>query len=152
MPAVFRALSALNGTSVSHLIIWDSSMSILPADMFSKVNPSSLVIESSAASVIRNGTFSRIGPHLHHLRLSKNILKSVDKWTFSGLSELQSLDLADNKIGALGQRGLFDSLGMLETLSLKNNHISRIADGAFSGLSSLKHLDLSGNHLVNVTK
>uniref|UniRef100_A0A915D221 Uncharacterized protein n=1 Tax=Ditylenchus dipsaci TaxID=166011 RepID=A0A915D221_9BILA len=149
MPSVFRALNSLNETFVSRLFIWDSLINILPTDMFSKVFPRSLIVESSSVSVFRKGAFSKIGNYLKELKLSKNIVKSIDATMFEGISELTSLDVSDNKISTLSAH-CFDTLSKLESLSLSGNHLAEIPDSTFKGLTSLKSLDLSNNKLKHI--
>ncbi|KAI1724999.1 leucine rich repeat domain-containing protein [Ditylenchus destructor] len=174
MPKVFRALNSLNETAVSKLLIWDSLMNILPAGMFSKILPESLDVSASSVSVFRKGALSKIGSRLKHLKLNKNIMKSIDKaifqetlsklqtlnlagnqlmninsHTFSGLTSLRMLDLSDNTIEKI-EKNAFVGLENLEILHLGNNNVTIIDSSAFGGLKNLRLLDLGSNALLKL--
>jgi Leucine-rich repeat (LRR) protein len=151
MPSVFRALYSLNETLISHLWIWNSLINILPNDMFAKVRPRILTIESSGVSVFRKGAFSNIGPRLRSLHLKNNILKGIENRTFADLRGLRVLDLSFNKISEL-RRGHFDELRQLESLMIASNQIGFIEEGSFEQLANLKTLNLANNKLTNITK
>ena len=151
MPSVFRALNSLNETLISHLWIWNSLINILPNDMFAKVRPKILTIENSRVSVFRAGAFGNIGRRLKSLHLKNNILKSIEKQTFSDLNALETLDLTGNKLTEI-KAGQLDTLVYLETLMLSDNQINHIEDGAFKNLINLKTLNMANNKLTNITK
>ncbi len=48
--------------------------------------------------------------------------------------------------------GYFEGLPLLETINIKENKISRVADHAFSQVPSLTALNLNINELQNITK
>lgn len=54
-----------------------------------------------------------------NLRLKNNILKTIERGTFSNLNNLISLDVSGNKLIEL-RRGPFDDLKKLQTLILSN--------------------------------
>ena len=64
---------------------------------------------------------------------------------FSGLSNLQKLDLHSNSLGGGLQAGVFNGLGNLQVLDLGSNALSTLPAGIFSGLSSLRQLLLAQN-------
>ena len=70
--------------------------------------------------------------------------------TFTGLSNLTSLDLCCNKITKL-EFGTFDELTSLTYLSLSSNQISDFEPGTFNELSSLTGLSLSSNNLTTLS-
>lgn len=151
MPQVFKALSALNETMVSKLWIWDSIINIIPADMFAKVRPRVLSIESSHLGIFRKGAFSKIGQRLKVLQLRNNILLKIEPMIFEDITRLEELDLGGNKIAEI-KTGQLDNLKNLEVLILNDNQLSRIEDGAFQSLVNLKTLNLASNKLTNITK
>jgi Leucine-rich repeat (LRR) protein len=67
--------------------------------------------------------------------------------TFSVLTELSILDLANNQMTRLNGE-ILASLTQLKSLKLNNNALTTIDDAAFTDLK-LKLLDLSFNHLSN---
>lgn len=151
MPQVFSALNALNETIISKLWIWDTLISILPADMFNQVRPRILSIERSKLSFFRKGAFSNLGQRLKVLQLRNNILQGINPVMFEDLYRLEVLDLGGNKIDKITNGGL-NKLKDLETLILSDNQIAQIEDGAFQSLSNLKTLNLANNKLTNITK
>lgn len=138
MPAVYRFLTALNDTQISHLHIWNSLINILPNDMFAQVRPEKLTIEASRVGIIRKGAFAKVkytlkgnfqlSFHLYissisELSLKNNILKGIDGKTLAELTSLTLLDLSGNKLTEI-KRMHFSNLSNLETLMLNENHLS----------------------------
>lgn len=70
-------------------------------------------------------------------------LKAAD---FAGLSELEQLDLRDNRLARLPS-GVFGGLLRLELLDLSNNEIRELRPDAFAGLDELRVLHLTNNRL-----
>lgn len=88
---------------------------------------------------------------MKNLKLSNNILKSIDSSIFSDLLKLQTLDLCENKLTFL-LADTFNSLKYLSSLILSGNQIQKIDDNALKGLNQLKFLDLSKNKLTKITR
>ena len=69
----------------------------------------------------------------------------LKKSDFSGLSNLQRLDLGDDNLSELPP-GAFDGLSNLqEPADLGGNNLSELPPGVFDGLSNLQELDLGVN-------
>jgi|UniRef100_A0AC35FVJ4 Leucine-rich repeat (LRR) protein len=151
LPVVFRTLNSLNETFLSRLIIWNSLVNILPSDMFAKVRPRELSIESSMLAVFRNGVFDKIGRRLKVLNLRENIIKSVEPFVFKELTGLETLDLSKNKITGLSKY-VFTPLKELNTLLIDGNQLTTIEDGTFEGLTNLKTLNLANNKLTTIKR
>ncbi|KAE9554564.1 hypothetical protein FO519_002203 [Halicephalobus sp. NKZ332] len=151
LPAVFRTLNSLNETFLSKLMIWNSLINILPTDMFAKVRPRELTIESSMLSVFRPGSFDKIGQRLKKLNLRSNIIKSVDPNLFKEITAVEELDLSKNKISNLTKE-IFSPLSELRVLLLDGNQISNIDNGIFESLSNLKTLNLANNKIRQIRK
>ncbi|XP_055355089.1 toll-like receptor 3 [Paramacrobiotus metropolitanus] len=90
-------------------------------------------------------------PHLTHLKLLSlrgNNLQSIQPHTFGNLPELQTLDIANNRISSIGTDNFAQgrtSLQNLEYLNLESNGIDRIERGSFDNLLKLKSLLLGNN-------
>uniref|UniRef100_A0A8C6S5T2 Toll-like receptor 5 n=1 Tax=Neogobius melanostomus TaxID=47308 RepID=A0A8C6S5T2_9GOBI len=83
---------------------------------------------------------------------SFNNLPDPDNETFEGLrdSELQHLDLSENRIFAL-QRGVFSPFRDVEIIDVSQNSVNRIHKNAFDGLQeNLQRLNLSHNLLGEI--
>ena len=83
--------------------------------------------------------------HLYGLRLSGNLLESIDKGHFANASNLHVLNLARNRLTHIEQ-GSFDGLVELRALRLDNNALTDV-NGVVSGLSKLQWFNVSSNRL-----
>uniref|UniRef100_A0A1I8GD08 PPM-type phosphatase domain-containing protein n=1 Tax=Macrostomum lignano TaxID=282301 RepID=A0A1I8GD08_9PLAT len=90
-------------------------------------------------------TFGQATKSIEQLQLDACGLTNFD-YQVMGLSKLQSLDLADNKLTEV-PRGLPDSL---THLGLNGNRISHVSGARMTRLANLRRLDLSGNRLSSV--
>ncbi|PAV80515.1 hypothetical protein WR25_02939 [Diploscapter pachys] len=151
LPSIFKALRALNDTSIGKLRISDALVNILPSDMFKDMRMKKLQVERAGLAVLREGAFASLGSRLRELSLRHNNIKKIEKNTFDGLAKLQKLDLSGNRISSL-ESGTFDNVPELRELSINDNDISVIADGAFSKLTGLKKLSIVGNQINNISK
>ncbi|CAF1035959.1 unnamed protein product [Brachionus calyciflorus] len=84
---------------------------------------------------------------LREIKLSSNFLTNLKD--FSMFSNLQILDLSNNKIDKL-PKTILNGLKQLNTLYLSSNLISSISDEALHGLNELSALILDNNHLNTV--
>ena len=73
-----------------------------------------------------------------------NELVSLTEGVFSGLTNLQSLNLGANNLTSLPER-VFSGLTSLRILDLWSNQITSLPKRAFSGLTGLGELELSQN-------
>ena len=64
---------------------------------------------------------------------------------FSGLSQLNSLNLNHNQLETLS-KGVFSELSQLNSLDLSDNQLSTLSDDMFSELNQLKSLYLDSNN------
>lgn len=86
-------------------------------------------------------------PGHHSLDYSSQLLYKDQVDTFDGLGRLIKLRLSSNMLTTLDS-GSFASLKSLKALYLENNQIKVLERNAFKGLQNLNELDLSGNRLV----
>lgn len=84
------------------------------------------------------------GTAISALSLRNTMLVTLTNTTFSGLQKtnLTFLDLSDNAMGKI-EKGSFQYLPTLETLSLMDNKIKHLTKDTFQGLQSLKQLLLT---------
>lgn len=87
--------------------------------------------------------------NLEMLDLSQNKLTELPSRVFEPLSSLCNLDLSSNHITHISQDS-FAGLEMLERLYLHKNTIQSIHPAAFDGLKQLLELKLQGNQLTAV--
>lgn len=85
-------------------------------------------------------------PRIRTLRLSNNQISSVLLEELGFYTELEHLDLSDNKILSI-ERGAFYRLQKLKTLRLNGNLLASLSIETFAGLAELRILDLSDNGL-----
>ena len=64
-----------------------------------------------------------------------------------GLSSLQALTLAHNRLEALESASLLPSRRSLRALSLSGNRLRSVPEGALEGMDKLASLALDGNEL-----
>ncbi|XP_026842710.1 slit homolog 3 protein isoform X1 [Drosophila persimilis] len=116
------------------------------AKIFDGVSLHGLVISSGEIKRVHKSAFLGIKGPLQALGLPGNALLSVPWNALSTLGALERLDLANNKIKALGTAD-FVGLTNLGYLELSNNQISSISQRTFSNLRKLEVLKLGGNRL-----
>ncbi|KAM3916340.1 vasorin [Leptodactylus fuscus] len=98
----------------------------------------------------KNPSFPRsIPPTTEHLYLFQNGISSVEESSFSGLLDLQLLDLSHNRLTNL-PGGVFKRLTNLSNLDLSANQITEISAETFQGLRRLERLYLSENHIRSI--
>ncbi len=85
-----------------------------------------------------------------HLYLVGQNIQSLQPGDFSGLSDLQLLDLSENQLSTL-PTSVFSNLDDMQTLYLSGNELNTLTPGIFSGLSNLQLLDLSENRLSTLS-
>ena len=83
---------------------------------------------------------------LDYLDLSRNQIVEIKDDCFRASSELQVLNLSNNKLGSVLDPDLY-GLTTLSSLFLSNNEIDLISGGAFKSCSNLQVLDLSSNKI-----
>uniref|UniRef100_A0A8C5QZX7 Vasorin n=1 Tax=Leptobrachium leishanense TaxID=445787 RepID=A0A8C5QZX7_9ANUR len=83
------------------------------------------------------------------LYLFENGISTVEESSFSGLWDLQLLDLSHNQLSSL-PGGVFRSLANLSNLDLSSNQLSEITVDTFQGLSRLERLYLNENGIRSI--
>ena len=99
-------------------------------------------------ATLKAGDFSGLG-NLEMLELHDNQLSTLPATVFSGLGNLGLLYLYNNSLSTL-PAGVFSGLGNLETLDLRTNQLSALLATVFSGLDNLRELNLRGNQLTTL--
>ena len=102
-------------------------------------------MEGNNLSMLPVGVFSGLS-NLQYLDLNENSLSTLPAGIFSGLRDLEELYLDGNGLSMLPV-GVFSGLSNLQYLYLHDNNLSTLPAGIFSGLSSLEELYLDGNGL-----
>ncbi|XP_053677707.1 leucine-rich repeat neuronal protein 3-like [Anopheles nili] len=90
----------------------------------------------------------QLNPDVRYINLTANRITNVH-FTLTFYYKLEVLDLAGNRIEALGSRN-FDTQQALRTLNLSDNAIAAIPKDAFRGLQRLQTLKLCGNRIETV--
>lgn len=83
------------------------------------------------------------------LYVFENGITDIGEDSFTGLLELQLLDLSQNKISSL-QKNIFQSVPNLNNLDLSANQIREITNETFHGLRRLERLYLNGNRIQHI--
>ncbi|MEW6055008.1 MAG: leucine-rich repeat domain-containing protein [Bdellovibrionota bacterium] len=118
----------------------------LPSGIFSGLDKlETLTIEDSKLSIIPDDMFSKL-ENLKWLVFERNHIRKVSERAFSGMPKLEMLAMQLNRIGLLPHR-LFPDTSFVATVSLYGNEISRLPEGFFTGLPRLKELLLTRNKL-----
>ncbi|XP_029467125.1 vacuolar protein sorting-associated protein 51 homolog isoform X4 [Rhinatrema bivittatum] len=123
------------------------------ATTFSGLNKSNVLsLDISHGSLFELSAYVFSGfPQLNTLNLASNKINRVNLHAFAGLQSLIMLNLSYNLLGEIYSDS-FESLrsSPIRYLSLKSNHIGAIQHNALSGLNSLQTLDLRDNSLLHI--
>ena len=92
---------------------------------------------------ISTGTFTGL-TQLQRLNLFNNLLTSLDASIFNGLSQLRVLELTANQLTSL-DAFIFNGLTQLQQLWLQNNNIISLDRNIFVGLLNLEEVYLGSN-------
>ncbi|XP_053551122.1 vasorin [Bombina bombina] len=92
---------------------------------------------------------SKIPHDTVNLYVFENGISSVEEDNFSGLWDLQLLDISYNKLSSLPD-GIFRSLTNLSNLDLSSNYLTEISADTFQGLSKLERLYLNENNIQSI--
>jgi hypothetical protein len=87
--------------------------------------------------------------NLNTLDLSNNFISTIELNTFKHSTQLEILNLSNNKINFLSN-AVFNGLKSLKSLILKSNHVLNLVPNQFFTLQSLQFLDLSLNRISNL--
>uniref|UniRef100_A0A8C9SFA8 Vasorin n=1 Tax=Scleropages formosus TaxID=113540 RepID=A0A8C9SFA8_SCLFO len=87
--------------------------------------------------------------NVKYLYLFQNGIEALSSEDFSGLDQLEMLDLSQNKLSELPGRA-FEHLATLRNLDLSSNQITHIAEHSFSGLAILERLYLFDNRIESI--
>ena len=107
-----------------------------------------MLLYGNQVSSIGANTFSGLG-NLDYLDLSSNQITSIDAGAFNGLGSLTGLVLYGNQIAVI-EAGAFGELVNLDYLDLSGQQLTSIASGTFSGLASLTDLNLCNNQIASI--
>ena len=86
---------------------------------------------------------------LEKLALNSNMISSISKSAFTGMSSLTALTLSKNKLTTLNEK-TFKDLKRLQHLDLSYNRITEIPAHTFEGVRFLKYLNLNHNRIEDV--
>ncbi|XP_070492997.1 toll-like receptor Tollo [Chironomus tepperi] len=116
---------------------------------------SSLVVENNINNGI--GDYGAFNKHLHELTIQFCKIKYVPSMTFKSLKNLKSLTLQTHNadwstINLELHSETFSGLSELRRLNLADNNIWTLPNGIFCPLFTLKYLNLSKNHLNDVSQ
>lgn len=91
---------------------------------------------------------------LKKLNLSNNQLTKLDPIWFTGLQNLEQLDLSENNLANYLTQECFSKMGLgkLKTLNLSDNGLTIIDPRWFVGLNQLTELDFSSNELSGINQ
>ncbi|XP_032441329.1 toll-like receptor 5 [Xiphophorus hellerii] len=81
------------------------------------------------------------------LDLSKNRIFSLRQRVFTPLTEVNSIDLSQNKVNQIHRMAFEGLQGNLKMLNLSHNLLGEIFSHTFASLTNLEILDLSHNHI-----
>lgn len=97
----------------------------------------------------RSSTVPRVPTNTQNLYIFQNGIATLAQDDFSGLEELELLDLSQNELEAVPD-GVFEMLSKLKNLDLSSNHITHISKDSFSGLVQLERLYLHANDIQSI--
>ncbi|CAL8331527.1 unnamed protein product [Merluccius merluccius] len=92
---------------------------------------------------------SRVPIYTKALYVFQNGINTLAQENFSGLVQLEMLDLSQNELTQVPD-DVFKPLSELKNLDLSSNHITNISKGSFSGLYQLERLYLYSNRIQSI--
>jgi Leucine-rich repeat (LRR) protein len=104
--------------------------------------------ENNNISVIKRSYFS-YAKSIVNLRLSQNLIHSIEDDAFQNLKILLTLDLSYNYLTKLTNR-TFTGMFQLQSLNLSSNQIQFMEKDIFNELKRLENLDLSNNFIKSM--
>lgn len=140
----------INGlVSLEELIMDGNNLTVLPADVFSRMkNLRHVNLQWNGIRIIPNILFrSHVHSKLRYIDLSFNKLTAVVSGTFHGLTSLEHINLFGNHIVNVSMSA-FHNLSGLRVVVFAYNRLSMIQAGAFSYVPKLRKLALQYNKLT----
>ncbi|KAL1124150.1 hypothetical protein AAG570_001920 [Ranatra chinensis] len=135
-----------------HSLLWlaldnNNFRAINHSALYTFKNLQYLNLDGNYLGSIPVGLFNpNIHKYLRDIRLSYNLILSVDPHTFTNMDALQSVVLNGNQIRTI-KTNAFRSLSNKVTIILSENKINTISPRAFNDITSLVKLDLQCNEL-----
>lgn len=147
--STFRNLAKLKTLSLA-----DNEISNLSPKTFDGLVALELmVLTGNKIYEVRAAVFTgSVLPALQILKLDHCVVQQIDPNSFPGLSELESLSLAFNRIQRLPVIGDEKGLNKLINIDVSDNILDRVEGSSFVHLHSLTHLLLNRNRLTELTK
>ncbi|XP_078664119.1 uncharacterized protein LOC144907189 [Branchiostoma floridae x Branchiostoma belcheri] len=115
---------------------------------YSLSNLTSLTLNSNLLTKLKPNMFTGLR-NLDILQVNDNDIIDIQAGTFATMPQLTNLELSRNKLTHLGFN-MFKGLENLRQLDLMFNNINEISAGTFEATSNLKSLYLSHNNLTNL--
>lgn len=97
----------------------------------------------------QSSTVPQVPASTRELYIFRNGIDTLKLDDFSGLGQLELLDLSQNELTEVPDR-VFQVLSMLKNLDLSSNHITHISEDSFSGLVQLERLYLHSNRIHSI--
>ncbi|XP_062382348.1 carboxypeptidase N subunit 2 [Sardina pilchardus] len=107
-----------------------------------------IIITSGLSSVSANSFLG--SPMLTKLAIISNPVRAIAPLAFSGLTQLEDLEVSGNTRLEAVQLGTFDHLGNLSRLLLNNNELLKLEKGLFDHLPNLETLEIRGNAFIRL--
>lgn len=104
---------------------------------------------SLAYNIITNVNDVSVGKSLQMLSLRGNQIYNIDKQAFSKFTELEFLDLSENKLQSL-PFAWNKNLSMLKYLNLESNYFLKIEDMMLNPLFTVQKLYIKNNDIVSI--
>jgi hypothetical protein len=133
---------------IKTIILSSNFLSYLPNNVFKSFSTTltNLNLQKNQFNTLNKNYFLRYLEQLHILDLSKNQINEIFKENFIGLKRLDTLILRENHLTYLSY-ATFSHCRKITTLDLSDNKISMIDSNTFYLLNNLKILLLSNNPL-----
>ncbi|KAM3864951.1 vasorin-like [Diretmus argenteus] len=97
----------------------------------------------------RSNTVPHVPTATKSLYIFQNGINVLAQDDFTGLGELELLDLSQNALTEVPD-GVFETLSVLKNLDLSSNYITHISKDSFSGLVQLERLYLHANRIQSI--
>ncbi len=152
--ALFGAGDDRPPLALRELYLGNNSLSGLPAGLLDRLSHLS-VLNLSGNAVSNSWLSTRLSAfrrlrHLAALDLSGNRLTFLPASALEGLSSLQVLTLARNRLSALAPDALLPVSGSLRALSLSHNQLEELPEGGLRGMGRLASLSLDHNRIASL--
>jgi Leucine-rich repeat (LRR) protein len=103
-------------------------------------------ISRCAMKTIQDNSFTNLPSDLTTLNLASTKVKTIKIEAFTGLDDLEKLDLSNNELTGLPEK-VFNPLRNTKVIKLQSNQLQNFSFDVFANNQNLEHVDLASNKM-----